>query len=694
MLRGSLAVMMALLIGCEGGQIPGPTEDQTADSVKTAPAGPGCVGPLGLLPPSFTLQDLLGVLGKVQFFSSSPANFQLLFTGSWTNWSNDSMTTALAKLATMRGVLEKYNLHDAYLPGGRPAAVDCTDKTGVRQIDGTCNDTVDTRMGAAGIRFGRNIPFFLPNPASPTGYSPNPKVYPDNANMMVPNPRDISRKLFTRPEDGFTEVPFLNMLAAAWVQFQVHDWFDHTNSTVDYFNVPLAADDPLRKYSISELIIARTVPAARAGAELFALPPVYNSGVTHWWDASQLYGSDAATTNSLRAKDAQGNLLAELAMDANGLLPVAGDGFEQTGMRKNFWIGLAMLHNLFGKEHNNIVAMLRASHPELDEQSLYDHARMINAAQIAKIHTIEWTPAILPNPTLAVGMNANWSGLKTYMANPQTDLPILAGIMGTLPPDLAQAASQAVMGVVGNHRSLNNVPYAMTEDFVSVYRMHPLLPDKIKVKGINGTTLGTYKTEDTRMAAGRAIENAIPMADLLYSFGIAHPGALVLQNYPRFLQELSLPMGVTDMGAVDILRDRERGIPRYNDFREQLRLKRVASIEDLTPDPALQAALHSAYGADADAINRVDALVGTLAEGTRPSCYGFGETLFQVFTLMATRRLAADRFYTDDYRAGVYTAEGLAYIKASSMKSVLLRHHPDLAATGLSGVANAFYPWK
>jgi hypothetical protein len=653
------------------------------------------VGPQGLVPPSFTLNDLLSILGQVQFYSASPANFAMLFSGSWTNWFFSPLNTALAKLATMRAVLDKFNLHDAYLPGQRPAPVDCTGKTGVRQVDGTCNDTTDTMMGAANVRFGRNIPYFVPNPASPGSYVPNPKVYPDLTNLMVPNPREVSRKLFVRGTN-FKGVSFLNMFAAAWVQFQVHDWFDHNNHTSEMFRVPLAEDDPLRRFRMTELVIPRTIAAPRSPSETFALPPVYANAVTHWWDASQVYGSDLATANGLRAKDSAGNLKAELAMDATGLLPVANDGFEQTGMRKNWWIGLALLHNLFAKEHNAIVAMLRQSHPEMDEQSLYDHARMINAALIAKIHTIEWTPAIIPNPSLAVGMNANWSGLKKYMANPAQDLPILASMMGSLPPDQAQAASSAVMGVLGNNRNLNGVPYAMTEDFVSVYRMHPLMPDKIKVTSMATKRSISYPTELTRMVAARVIERVHPMKDLMYSFGIEHPGQLVLQNYPRFLTELVLPnpLMITDMGTIDILRDRERGIPRYNDFREQLRMKRVASIEDLTPDPALRAALHEVYGADTAAIDRVDALVGTLGEATRPTCYGFGETLFQVFTLMATRRLAADRFYTNDYRPEIYTAEGLAWVNANTMKSVLLRHHPELGSTGLSNVANAFYPWQ
>ena len=83
-------------------------------------------------------------------------------------------------------------------------------------------------------------------------------------------------------------------------------------------------------------------------------------------------------------------------------------------------------------------------------------------------------------------------------------------------------------------------------------------------------------------------------------------------------------------------------------------------------------ALHKVYGDDVGAIDRLDMLVGTQAEATRPSCYGFGETLFQIFTIMATRRLQADRFYTKDFTAATYTAEGLNWITNASMKSFQL----------------------
>ena len=73
-----------------------------------------------------------------------------------------------------------------------------------------------------------------------------------------------------------------------------------------------------------------------------------------------------------------------------------------------------------------------------------------------------------------------------------------------------------------------------------------------------------------------------------------------------------------------------------------------------------------------------------------------GKTEFQVFTLMASRRLQGDRFFNKDFRAEVYTQEGIQWVADATMKSVLLRNYPDLAKTSLGNpkVVNAFAPWK
>src|SRR6185436_6990605 len=98
-------------------------------------------------------------------------------------------------------------------------------------------------------------------------------------------------------------------------------------------------------------------------------------------------------------------------------------GFEDTGVRNNWWVGLALLHNLFAREHNAVADMLHRAHPLMTDQELYDKARLVVAAEIAKIHTLEWTPAIIPNQALEIGMNANWYGLNKYLSPKLITLP-------------------------------------------------------------------------------------------------------------------------------------------------------------------------------------------------------------------------------------------------------------------------------
>ena len=128
--------------------------------------------------------------------------------------------------------------------------------------------------------------------------------------------------------------------------------------------------------------------------------------VTHWWDGSQIYGSDEATQRSLRS-----GVMGKLSLTGDGLLPIdPATGMERTGFVRNWWIGLAMMHTLFAREHNAICDHLHEAHADWDDERLFQTARLVNAALMAKIHTVEWTPGILANRTLYDGMRVNWYG--------------------------------------------------------------------------------------------------------------------------------------------------------------------------------------------------------------------------------------------------------------------------------------------
>ncbi len=138
--------------------------------------------------------------------------------------------------------------------------------------------------------------------------------------------------------------------------------------------------------------------------------------------------------------------------------------------------------------------------------------------------------------------------------------------------------SELVSGIPGSRTDHFGVPYALTEEFVAVYRMHPLIPDDYAFRAASERTRSLEERQlprDRRAGTPPELFDQISLTDLLYSFGTAHPGAITLHNFPRFLQEFERPDGMLqDLAAIDILRIRELGVPRYNEFRQLLHISR------------------------------------------------------------------------------------------------------------------------
>ncbi len=231
----------------------------------------------------------------------------------------------------------------------------------------------------------------------------------------------------------------------------------------------------------------------------------------------------------------------------------------------------------------------------------------------------------------------------------------------------------------------------MTEEFVSVYRMHPLMPDEFVFRALaDNAELATKTLPEVFGRESRPLLEQVTMANAFYSFGIAFPGAIQMHNYPKFLQTLERETGPTiDLAAVDILRDRERGVPRYNDFRRLVGKEPVESFEELTEDATWREEIRKVYDND---INRVDVMVGMYAEKP-PDGFGFSDTAFRIFILMASRRLKSDRFLSEDYKPEIYTQPGIDWVEGNNMRTVLLRHFPELAPS-MGHLENAFEPWK
>jgi hypothetical protein len=574
--------------------------------------------------------------------------------GGKRQWYNMPLPLGLLKLAAIRRSLRRRNLHDtSKIPDfsliTKPAKADGSESKW-RTSDGSFNDLEHPEMGMAGTRFGRNIPL--------------DEATVDKESLLKPNPRDISANLLAR--ETFQPATILSLLAAAWIQFETHDWFSHgSNQPGNQIDVAGKEQDELLKVDRTLQDVTRTGNADQ--------PPTFINYETHWWDASQIYGSSPQRVSKVRS-----HVDGKLLIGDDGLLPLEDEkGIDLVGNPGTWWLGIGLLHTLFVKEHNTICDHLKSQNPSWTDNQLFNNARLIVAAMTAKIHTVEWTPAILPNPITKTALHANWWGILG---------PNIKKIVGRV------ADSELLSGIVGSSQVKHDgCPFYLTEEFTSVYRMHPLIPDHYKFYSIDTGEL-TRESDFQQLfdRNTRGFMESMPFEDLLYSFGISHPGAVTLHNYPQFLRQLRKPNGeLLDLASVDIIRDRERGVPRYNRFRDLIGRGRVSSFEDLTSNPDWALELRKAYNDD---IDQVDLMVGLYAEDLPPG-FGFSETAFHIFILMASRRLRSDRFYTKDYRPEVYTQWGLEWIESTTMTSLLLRHYPRLAPA-LEGVDNAFTPWR
>src|SRR5580692_3378924 len=359
-----------------------------------------------------------------------------------------------------------------------------------RTLTGICNDIRNPLMGSSGQLFARNMEFDTTFPdLGRTELTRN--RHGNRLALLKPDPQLISRKLFTRAQsnpgacqDGYgtncdyQKAPHLNVLAAFWIPFMTHDWFSHLEedrSAAEYIKVGCdtaeaqqmgcRADDRIAKSDVAES--GEPAKFTYNGKEyLTRAPKTFRNNVTAWWDASQIYGFDERSGKRVKRdpSDPAKLLMAPLGNrggegEKQGYLTTFGatdpinsewTGQETAAMADNWSIGMSFYHNVFSREHNMFVEEFRkraGRTPDADcglrnpaspdrviryrdviATELFEVARLVVAAEIAKIHTLEWTTRLLYDEPLFNAMNCNWNGL---FADSQAVAQVLAQIVTT-----------------------------------------------------------------------------------------------------------------------------------------------------------------------------------------------------------------------------------------------------------------------
>ena len=236
----------------------------------------------------------------------------------------------------------------------------------------------------------------------------------------------------------------------------------------------------------------------------------YPNEVTHWWDASQLYRQHPADGGS-PAHGADGRLVDEgkLHLPENLCADQSGHGRRGYRFHTELVAGSLSLSHAVCAAPQSHLRRADACVPDtpLDRAiNSSSTARLINAAVMAKIHTVEWTPAVLPNNKVAPGLCVNWWGLSETRLRPfrkrriQRTLKLRHPVLG---------------GLVGGRRDNHGVRHQFAEEFVSAYRLHEGLTEKIEIRYVEDTSARTFvATDATRGHAAHRLVHAHGLGNL------------------------------------------------------------------------------------------------------------------------------------------------------------------------------------
>jgi hypothetical protein len=180
------------------------------------------------------------------------------------------------------------------------------------------------------------------------------------------------------------------------------------------------------------MTILRTSPDTKQSAADRGQPATFRNRETHWWDASQIYGSSIEQQTAVRTDPATQRVREDgkLHLTPDGRLPIDTDSkipdLELSGVNGSWWIGLSILHTLFAREHNAIVERLRINYPDQSGEWLFHKARLVRRCPEPAGAAPHWLDARL-------GSHADPRGrsLRTRLDRPaHVRGPNLIGILG------------------------------------------------------------------------------------------------------------------------------------------------------------------------------------------------------------------------------------------------------------------------
>ncbi|XP_042233114.1 chorion peroxidase-like isoform X2 [Homarus americanus] len=536
-----------------------------------------------------------------------------------------------------------------------PQDPSCNSRSKYRTADGSCNNPNNPTWGMSNTPVQRILP-----PTYDDGvFAPRSKA---TDGSILPNVRQIVNQILIdldKPDDIYTSS------VMQWAQFLDHD-FAHIpfpslesgegiqccpegQEVTGELRHPLClpinvTGDPFYGPRGSNCMnFVRSMFAVGTGSSCtFGFAEQLNQ-LTHWIDASSVYGSTEDEQRALRTfnngllKTSGANLLpinpnqgGECeAMGRGALCFIAGDS------RVNEQPGLTAIHTIWMRQHNKVAFELQNINPQWSDEAVFQEARRIIIAQIQHITYNEWLPIIVgDNFVRSFGLNVRRSGFS---------------------PDY--------------NPNLN--PNMNNEFSTAAFRFgHTLVQGTLRLFSSTGG-VSTIKLRD-HFNSPHLIELQGKLDDIVRSFT-----QLAIQKFDSFItQDLSNHLFQTprfnfgmDLMSLNLHRGREHGIATYNDIRQVCGLPRATSFQDITDqiDGRIVAEMQKLY----KSVDDIDFFVAGITE--RPVSGGLlGWTFLCVVGDQFARLKKGDRFFYDlGGQPGSFKEPQLQQIRESSWARVL-----------------------
>jgi hypothetical protein len=417
--------------------------------------------------------------------------------------------------------------------------------------------------------------------------------YADGRSQVVagPDPRYVSNRIFNDTNINVFSERGVTQWGNVWGQFLDHN-IGHRDENGTSANLPFTSTDPLESFTNDLGVIPFNRSAAAPGTGVTNARQHINTE-TAFIDAEAVYGSTDTRLDWLREgsldgnpdnngarlmlpnnylprADSRGNAAIAPTMAVDGrLLATPNRAVIAGDVRANEQMALTALQTLFVREHNRIVAALPST---MSDEDKYQIARAVVIAEIQYVTYNEFLPAMgvtLPayqgyDPFLDPSMAHEFATVG-YRAHSfiHGEIETTTNLSRYSQATLDALAAQGVV-VTPNGANVHlavplNVAF-FNPDLVEQIQLGPIMA------GI--TAESDYRNDEMIDNQLRSVMFRIPTS--------TNPGCLDGPTLPQCFR------GVVDLGAIDLQRGRDHGMPTYNQMRNAYGLPSKTSFMAIT----------------------------------------------------------------------------------------------------------------